>query len=257
MGKRTSANIIDRFAYERGFLQRGVWPVAGIDEVGRGPLAGPVIAAAVILPEALVREGMPDALRDLNDSKQLSAAAREDFCAHLAQLPELRVGVARVDANRIDALNILRATHEAMLLALDVLSQTQPAPPPGPGTPVPNLPTGQAAWAWPAPQTGSAVAHVLVDGRPVPVLRTTQTAIVKGDSLSYSIAAASVIAKVTRDRLMVDFDVMFPGYGFATHMGYGTPAHLEAIERLGPCPIHRRSFAPMRPIQPDLFGGIL
>jgi len=255
MGKRTSTNIVDRFAYERGFLQRGVWPVAGIDEVGRGPLAGPVIAAAVVLPEALVRDGMPEALRALNDSKQLSAAAREDFYSKLSQLPELRAGVARVDPARIDAINILRATHEAMLLALGILSQAQPASVPVSGMSVPNLAGGQAAWAWPTPQPGSPIAHVLVDGRPVPVFRTTQTAIVKGDSLSYSIAAASVIAKVIRDRLMTEFDALYPGYGFATHMGYGTPAHLEAIARLGPCPIHRRSFAPIRPIQPDLFGG--
>lgn len=257
MGKRTTANIIDRFAYERGFYQRGVWPVAGIDEVGRGPLAGPVIAAAVVLPESVVRDGMPASLRDLNDSKQLSVAAREDYCHQLAQLPELRAGVARVDPVRIDAINILRATHEAMLLALGILSRPPTAAAPTPSTPIPSLPGGQAAWAWPNAFAGIQVAHVLIDGRPVPVIRTTQTAIVKGDSLSYSIAAASVIAKVIRDRLMTEFDAMFPGYGFAEHMGYGTPTHLQAIARLGPCPIHRRSFAPLRQPEPDLFGGVV
>jgi ribonuclease HII len=219
---------VDRFAFERGLLTQGVTRIAGVDEVGRGPLAGPVIAAAVILPEPWITEGMPGELEDLNDSKQLSAAQRERFFGILTTTPCVRIGLGRVEPGRIDSINILKATHEAMNLALAALLRAN----------APNaLPPG----------------HVLVDGLRVKAITLPQTAIVKGDSKSYSIAAASVIAKVTRDRFMDECDARFPGYGFAAHKGYGTPAHLDAIRRLGPCPIHRRSFAPMRPVEQDLF----
>jgi len=125
-----------------------------------------------------------------------------------------------VDAETIDRINILQATHRAMNLAL---AQLEPAP-----------------------------QHVLVDGNAVPSLRFPSTPLVKGDARSYSIAAGSVIAKVTRDRLMLEYDKQFPGYGFAAHKGYGTPEHLAAIAAHGPCPIHRKSFAPLRPVEREL-----
>jgi ribonuclease HII len=215
-----SSKCAQRLAFERELWQRGLTSVAGVDEAGRGPLAGPVVAAAVILPRSWHAGGFDERLRDLNDSKQLTESQREVFFAILTAHPDIRFGIAMVDAVVIDRLNILQATHRAMN---EALAQFQPPP-----------------------------EHVLVDGRPVKSLRFPQTALVKGDARSYSIAAASVIAKVTRDRLMRDFDAQFPAYGFATHKGYGTPQHLAALAAHGPCPIHRRSFAPLKPVQPDL-----
>ncbi|HEY9170704.1 MAG TPA: ribonuclease HII, partial [Verrucomicrobiae bacterium] len=164
--------------------------------------------------------GVDERLRDLNDSKQLTEAQRETFFAILTAHPDVRFGIATVDAAVIDRINILQATHRAMN---EALARLQPPP-----------------------------EHVLVDGNPVKSLRFPQTALVKGDARSYSIAAASVLAKVTRDRLMLEFDRQFPGYGFAEHKGYGTPQHLAAIARFGPCPIHRRSFAPLKAKQGEL-----
>ena len=195
--------------------------MAGVDEAGRGPLAGPVVAAAVILPRSWVLEGIPDAFADLNDSKQLTEAQRDRFFAGLTGDPAVRYAIAAVEPSVIDEINILQATHRAMNQALADL--------------------------------GDDVDHALVDGRPVRSLRWPQTALVKGDSLSYSIAAASVLAKVTRDRVMREAEGRWPGYGFASHKGYPTPEHLEAVARLGPCPIHRLSFAPLRRPEPELF----
>ena len=211
----------DRFLHERAVLASGIGILAGVDEAGRGPLAGPVVAAAVILPRAWVQEGMPEGWGDLNDSKQLSESRREEFFAELTAHPEVRFAIASVEPGVIDAINILQATHRAMNAALAGL--------------------------------GDDVEHALVDGRPVRTLRLPQTALVKGDSLSYSIAAASVLAKVTRDRVLREADAQWPGYGFAAHKGYPTPEHLEAVSRLGPCPIHRLSFAPLRRPEPELF----
>jgi ribonuclease HII len=216
---------IDRLSLERALWRQGLARVAGVDEVGRGPLAGPVVAAAVMLPASWYERGVSDALRGLNDSKQLTEAQRERYFAMLTTDPAVCFGLARVEAATIDAINILQATHRAMR---EALAQLRPAP-----------------------------EHALVDGRPVPTLPMPQTALVKGDARSYSIAAASVIAKVTRDRLMREFDALYPGYGFGGHKGYGTPQHLAALARLGPCPIHRRSFAPLRPVDVDLFGAPL
>lgn len=215
---------IDRFLHERESLVFVTGPLAGVDEAGRGPLAGPVVAAAVVLPVDWIREGIPPEFRDLNDSKQLGAAERERFFGLLTGHPGVRFAVSASDPAEIDRINILQATHRAMNGALRALGE----PP---------------------------VAHALVDGRPVKTLCVPQTALVKGDARSYSIAAASVLAKVTRDRFMVEAHRRWPGYGFDVHKGYPTPDHLEAIGRLGPCPIHRRSFAPMRRPEPDLFGG--
>ena len=211
----------DRFLHERVLFASGIERVAGVDEAGRGPLAGPVVAAAVILPRSWVLEGIPDEFADLNDSKQLTEVQRDRFFAGLTGDPAVRYAIAAVEPSVIDEINILQATHRAMNQALADL--------------------------------GDDVDHALVDGRPVRSLRLPQTALVKGDSLSYSIAAASVLAKVTRDRVMREADAKWPGYGFAGHKGYPTPEHLEAVARLGPCPIHRLSFAPLRRPEPELF----
>lgn len=219
---RTSrrAPEVDRLEQERNLLAAGHTQIAGVDEAGRGPLAGPVVAAAVMFPEAWLRGEFPAELAKLNDSKQLTESQREDYFTWLTAHAEVRFGIAAADAGLIDRLNILQATHRAMN---DALAQLTPAP-----------------------------AHVLVDGLRVKTLRWPQTALVKGDARSYSIAAASVLAKVTRDRQMLAYDREFPGYGFAVHKGYGTPMHLAAIARLGPCAIHRKSFAPMKAEQTEL-----
>jgi ribonuclease HII len=212
---------IDRFQFERALQQSGTTRIAGVDEVGRGPLAGPVVAAAAVLPETWIRDGLPEALQGLNDSKRLQPAQREVFFEFLTARGEIQSAVSVVEVGVIDSLNILRATHEAMNRSLAQLS-----PPP---------------------------EHVLVDGLRVATIQFPQTAIVQGDARSYSIAAASVIAKVTRDRLMDEFHRQYPVYGFASNKGYGTAQHLAALAEHGPCPLHRRSFAPLKPSQLELF----
>ena len=187
--------------------------VAGIDEAGRGPLAGPVVAAAVVLPDDY-EHGM------LNDSKQLSEKRREALYDELVSDSRVIRASASVEAGEIDRINILRATHLAMRLAFEQLE------------PRPDL--------------------ALIDGKPVKGFPGEHRALVKGDSLSLSIAAASIIAKVERDRFMLDAASRFPGYGFERHKGYGTAAHLEALRRLGPCPLHRASFAPVAQLEFDL-----
>ncbi len=213
-------NTTDRLEFERDLWSRGFTLVAGVDEAGRGPLAGPVVAAAVILPSTWANSGLDARLVDLNDSKQLTETQRENFFQILTTHPDLLYSIAIVDAATIDRINILQATHCAMN---EALAQLQPQP-----------------------------QQVLVDGRPVKSMTLPQTALVKGDSRSYSIAAASVLAKVTRDRMMLEYEAKFPGYGFAVHKGYGVPQHLAAIEKLGPCPIHRMSFAPLKSKQTEL-----
>ena len=215
-----SAKCWNRLAQERELWQKGLARVAGVDEAGRGPLAGPVVAAAVVLPCGWAEAGVEGRLRGLNDSKQLSEAQREEYYSVLTTHPQIRWAVASTEVEVIDRINILQATHRAMNLAL---AQLQPPP-----------------------------EHVLVDGRPVKSMQFPHTALVKGDARSYSIAGASVLAKVTRDHLMRELDGVYPGYGFAEHKGYGTPQHLAAIRALGPCPIHRRSFAPFRPVATEL-----
>ena len=213
-------NSHDRFEFERVLWNRGATRVAGVDEAGRGPLAGPVVAAAAILPARWAESGLPHELEGLNDSKQLTKTQREKFFNFLIACGQVEFAIAQINAAQIDSVNILRATHRAMN---DALAKLNPAP-----------------------------QHALVDGRPVKTLRVPQTAIVKGDARSYSIAAASVLAKVTRDRLMLEFDRQWPVYGFAGHKGYGTTQHLAALAAHGPCPIHRRSFAPLKPVQSSL-----
>jgi ribonuclease HII len=211
----SATNIIDRFEFERVLWARGAWRVAGVDEAGRGPLAGPVVAAAVILPPQWSLTGLPCELDGLNDSKQLNVYQREVFYAVLTTRDDVQFAIARIEASQIDEINILQATHRAMNAAL---AQLRPPP-----------------------------EHVLVDGRQVGSMGFSQTPIIKGDARSYSIAAASVLAKVTRDRLMAEYDRQWPAYGFAGHKGYGTAQHLAALSEHGPCPIHRRSFAPLKP----------
>jgi ribonuclease HII len=194
------------FRYEKKLRALGVVRIAGIDEAGRGALAGPVVAAAVILPEKFRH-------RKLKDSKQLLPELREQIYDQLVSREDIFWSVGTIDSIEIDQINILRATHKAMRLALDGL------------TAIPE--------------------HVLIDGLPVSPFPLPQTAIIDGDCISLSIAAASVIAKVTRDRLMREFCGRFPEYCFGQHKGYGTELHLVKLHEHGPCPIHRRSFEPV------------
>jgi ribonuclease HII len=215
---------LDRFKFERAVLKLGVSRVAGTDEAGRGPLAGPVVAAAVQLPLAWIQNGLPRKLRGLNDSKQLDVEEREKFFKLLTNDPEVRFAFSIITAEVIDVINILQASLRAMN---ESLAQFAPGP-----------------------------EHTLVDGPYISTLQHPQTPIIDGDARSYSIAAASVIAKVVRDRIMVDYHAQYPDYGFAEHKGYSTPRHLEALQRHGPCAIHRRSFSPIRPKEPELFPAV-
>jgi ribonuclease HII len=216
----------NRLGYERELWQQGTTLVAGVDEAGCGPLAGPVVAGAVVFPHSWLETGLFSKLRGLNDSKMLDEEQREKFFDIITNHAEIRYAVAIVDVEMIDRINIRQAAWRAMNIALD---QLQPRP-----------------------------QHVLVDGLRIKWLTYPQTALVQGDGRSYSIAAASVIAKVTRDRLMREFDKQFPGYGFAVHKGYATPQHYAAITERGPCAIHRRSFAPFRLVaeEMELFDGL-
>lgn len=181
--------------------------VCGIDEVGRGPLAGPVVACAVVLPRDFHHP-------ILTDSKQLTALQREKIYGELTSNSSILWNLASIEAEEIDRINILQATWKASVQAREGL--------------------------FPSPD------WTLVDGLRVPPLGENQTPIIKGDSLSFSLAAASVIAKVTRDRWMNEMDQKFPSYGFANHKGYSTKAHIEVLMKLGPSPIHRHSFEPVR-----------
>jgi ribonuclease HII len=177
------------------------------------------------LPMAWIEKGVPFKLRGLNDSKQVEKEDRERFYEFLTRCGEVQWGVSVVSVERIDTINILRASLEAMN---EALSQLNPGP-----------------------------EHTLVDGPYRSTLKHEQTPLIDGDARSYSIAAASVIAKVTRDRIMVGYDRQFPGYGFAEHKGYMTPRHMVALGELGPCVLHRRSFSPVRannPNSPELFA---
>jgi ribonuclease HII len=193
------------FAFERACMP----PVAGVDEAGRGPWAGPVVAAAVILP----MNGLDlNLLHRLDDSKKLKKSVRENLLAMLEPIADIGIGVA--SPTEIDAINILQATMLAMQRAVDGLSETP--------------------------------VSVLVDGNRAPSIAAEVTTIVKGDSLSLSIAAASLVAKVTRDRMMTVLAEQYPGYSWERNAGYGTKEHKEALDRLGITPAHRRSFAPIR-----------
>ncbi len=194
------------WAVEEELFATGMRRVAGVDEAGRGPLAGPVVTAAVILPPGFWLNG-------LNDSKQVNAAVRERLfeaiCAHAVAL-----AIEMVPVEIIDSVNILQATYRGMRAALSAL------------TPAPEI--------------------ALVDGWALPDAPCAQRNLIGGDARSVSIAAASILAKVRRDRLMMELAARYPGYGFETHKGYATAEHLQALRRLGPCPAHRRSFAPVQ-----------
>jgi len=192
--------------HENALRKTGLLLIAGIDEAGRGPLAGPVVAAAVILPHGF-RHGLVD------DSKKLTAEQREDIYAALTARPDVCWAVSVVGHDEIDRFNILRASHEAMRRAVQALA---------------TLPE-----------------HALIDGLPVRPFPVPHTAIVKGDGQSKSIAAASIVAKVTRDRIMLRHDAEYPCYGFARHKGYATELHIERLKVHGPCPVHRKTFLPV------------
>ena len=215
-----SAKYWHRLSHECELWRSGMSVVAGTDEAGCAPLAGPVFAAAVVFPCAWLASGLYGKLRGLTDSKQLTEEQREKYYSRITGHAEIRYAIASVDAPMIDRINIRQAAWRAMQLALDQLD--------------------------PKPQ------HALVDGLRIRWLPYPHTALVSGDCKSYSIAAASVLAKVSRDRLMREMDKLYPGYGFARHKGYPTPQHYAAIARLGPTPIHRRSFAPFRPVETEL-----
>ena len=194
------------FRFESLAANKGFERVCGVDEAGVGPLAGPVVAVACVLNPERIPKG-------LNDSKKLSAGRRAELFVEISEVADVGVGI--VSAQDIDRINILQATYRAMTLAVE------------------NLPGG--------------ADFVLVDGnRLPPALVGRSHAIVKGDARSLSIAAASIVAKVTRDRIMELADQMWPAYGFARHAGYGTKMHLEAIASTGACPIHRMTFAPLK-----------
>lgn len=188
-------------AYEQGFQY-----IAGVDEVGRGPLAGPVAAAAVILPRDFCLSGV-------NDSKALSEKKRQSLVGQIKQ-EALAWSVAVLSPEYIDRENILNATREAMRMAIKALR------------PVPD--------------------YLLIDAVKIPDIKIKQLPIIKGDALSISIACASIIAKVERDEMMKNYDTLYPNYGFARHKGYATREHILALQQYGPCPIHRKSFEPIK-----------
>ena len=210
----------DVLLYEKEAWTSGFLRVAGVDEAGRGPLAGPVVAAAVVFAPDYIRSELDSTYGRLTDSKAMTERQRDRYYELLIASASVEVGVGVVESEEIDRINILKATHRAMALAVEKLG----------------------------PQ------FALVDGLPVKGLPCGSKSIVKGDALSISISAASIIAKVTRDRIMVEFDAQYPGYGFAQHKGYGTRQHLDTLKKSGITPIHRRSFRPVAELnQMDLF----
>lgn len=200
--------------FENKARKLGFRCIAGIDEAGRGPLAGPVVAAACVLPKGTLLEGV-------NDSKKLLPSERFALFQKILALPQVDYGIGVIDALIIDEVNILQATFMAMMAAVSRLSQ--------------------------------APDYVLVDGNKMPSDTLQGTPVVKGDSLSQSIAAASILAKETRDRLMCVFHEKWPQYGFKSHKGYATPEHLLAIQKYGACEIHRKSFEPIKSLTENSF----
>lgn len=209
--------LLQLIHYEQEARSQGYKFIAGIDEAGRGPLAGPVVAAACVIPDTVF-------FRSINDSKQLSADLRSSLFLEITSHPQVTFAVGIVSQTEIDRLNIYQATIVAMLQAVSKLSINPD--------------------------------YLLVDGLALPHPKIPCLKIIKGDTLSQSIAAASVIAKVTRDRLMLEYDEQWPHYGFKNHKGYGTPEHLAAIKKHGASPLHRLSFAPLKKsiTQLDLFS---
>lgn len=201
------ARLYEMTSFEREAFAQGHSSIAGVDEAGRGPLAGPVVAAAAIIPEGLY-------IPYVNDSKKLPSSKRKELFDAIQSDPSIITAVGIVSSEEIDRINIYQAAMLAMKIAVEGLAKK------------PDF--------------------LLVDGMQIKGLPYPQLKIIKGDSLSQSIAAASIVAKETRDALMMEYERLYPGYGFAKHKGYGTEQHLKAIEKLGPCAIHRRTFAPIR-----------
>lgn len=195
-----------QYEYEKEIFSLGYELIGGVDEAGRGPLAGPVVAAVVILPKNAN-------IRGINDSKKLTSNTREKFCKIISNIA-IDWGIGIVNEKEIDEINILQATYLAMKKAINSL-KIKPH-------------------------------YLLVDGHEIPHIDILQKPIIKGDQVSISIQAASILAKVIRDRIMIEYDKEFPQYGFAKHKGYGTPLHIESIKKYGICKIHRRSFEPIK-----------
>ncbi|MFT4554487.1 MAG: ribonuclease HII [Chlamydiales bacterium] len=193
--------------FEQEARQNGYSIIAGVDEAGRGPLAGPVVAASCVIPDGMLLDGV-------NDSKKLTARRREIIFKKIINCPDIHFGIGIVDSNIIDDINIFQATIKAMCCAVDKL-------------------TVQADF-------------LLVDGLSLSAHSTPSLKIIKGDAKSQSIGAASIIAKVTRDRLMMDYHKQWPQYAFDSHKGYGTAKHMEALREHGPCSIHRATFEPVK-----------
>ena len=208
--RRETARLKSLTAYESRARAQGYKAIAGVDEAGRGPLAGPVVAAACIFPEGFYLPG-------INDSKKLTAEERERLYALIRENPEILSGVGIVESLIIDQINILQATFQAMAAAISALSQKPD--------------------------------YLLIDGNQMPLrlkLELPCEGIVEGDSLSQSIMAAGILAKVTRDRIMLEHHKTWPQYGFNEHKGYGTEKHLKGLKEFGPCPIHRMSYEPVK-----------
>jgi len=209
--QKSKMPIPDVLLYEKEAWASGFLRLAGIDEAGRGPLAGPVVAGAVIFdPEYIQAERVPT-FGKLTDSKVMTEKAREEVFHILENSDFVQIGVGIVEAAEVDRINVLKATHKAMAVAVGQID----------------------------------AQFALVDGLPVKGLPCDSKSIVKGDALSISISAASIIAKVTRDRIMVELDAQYPEYGFSSHKGYGTKKHLAALKKHGAIPAHRRSFRPV------------
>jgi ribonuclease HII len=202
---------------ERGAYQHGYQAVAGVDEAGRGPLAGPVVAAACLIPPGVIIEGV-------NDSKKLSAKKREALCQKIIKTPGVFCAYGVVNAKTIDSINIYQATLKAMCMAVEALGDQMKRNP----------------------------DFLLVDGMELDYASLPAKKVIKGDLLSQSIAAASIIAKVTRDEIMLQIHEEWPYYGFAKHKGYGTKAHIAAIHEYGPSPVHRLTFAPLKTLLPPI-----
>lgn len=198
-------NVLNLYQFEEELYDAGFQTICGVDEAGRGPLAGPVVVAACILPPFLRIEG-------INDSKQLSQKKREELYKIIVK-NALEYKIVFVDVEAVDDLNIYQATKKGMLEAIASLKQTPD--------------------------------HVLIDAMPLNELQMEHTSIIHGDARCASIAAASILAKVTRDNYMEKMDIKYPNYGFKKHKGYGTKLHIHALEKYGPCPIHRKTYAPV------------
>ncbi len=210
----TVPNLLE---FERQLWSGGLRRVAGVDEAGRGPLAGPVVAAAVVFEPDFIEKEKDGVFAELTDSKKLTANQRNSFFALLTRSPHVEIGIGFGPVAEIDKINILRSTHLAMSRALSCLCLMP--------------------------------EHAIIDGLPVRGLPCPSTAVIRGDARSFSVAAASVIAKVVRDQWMTELDRWRPEYGFGGHKGYGTPGHIQALLKHGATEYHRRSFRPVRDIE--------